>query len=131
VPLVRIADRPRIARVVTRVRHGVLTTVAGDGMPHSVLVNPFVVPNDGLVAVFSRGHAAKVRHLRHRAVASLALQEGTGYLSVAGPCRIVEEDHVLIELASHFEAKYERPPRSGGDQVAILIEPATMLGSLA
>jgi general stress protein 26 len=125
------ADWPRIERVVGRVRHGVLTTVAGDGTPHSVLVNPFAVPASGLVVVFSRAGAVKVRHLRARPVASIALQEGTGYLSVVGPCRLTGDDSTVLELVSYFEAKYERPPRGDSHRVAIVLEAATMLGALA
>lgn len=129
-PQVTPADWPRIEQVIGRVRHGVLTTVAADATPHSVLVNPFVLPACRLVVVFSRAGAAKVRHLRARPVASIALQEGTGYLSVSGPCRLSDEDSTLLELASHFEAKYGRPPRGHGARVAILLEATRMLGAL-
>jgi general stress protein 26 len=130
-PRVTPSDWPRIEQVIARVRHGVLTTVAEDGAPHSVLVNPFAVPASGLVVVFSRARAVKIRHLRTQPVASIALQEGTGYLSVAGPCHLASDQGTLLELASYFEAKYKRPPRGHGDRVAIVLKVATMLGALA
>lgn len=129
-PRVSDEDWPRIASVVTRVPHGVLATIGAADLPHGVLVNPFAWGAARMVVVFSRPLAAKVRHVRSRPSASVTLQEGTGYLTIAGAVRVEDDPAVLSELVGCFEAKYGRAPRTRTDRVALVLAPQVVLGAL-
>jgi PPOX class probable F420-dependent enzyme len=106
---------------------GTLTTLRGDGSPHSTIV--WVDVDDGKVSFNTASGRAKPRHLERDPRASLLVVDPNNtyrWVAISGPAEMTEEgaDEQIDKLAKKYLDKDEYPWRKPEEQrIKVLIEP--------
>ncbi len=106
---------------------GTVTTLRGDGSPHSTIV--WVDVEDGKVSFNTARGRAKPRHLEHDPRASLLMVDPNDpfkWVAVSGPAELTEEgaDQQIDKLAKKYLGKDKYPWRNPEEtRVKVLIEP--------
>ncbi|MHB8189370.1 MAG: pyridoxamine 5'-phosphate oxidase family protein [Ferrimicrobium sp.] len=112
------------------IARAVLTTVDGDGVPRSVLVNSFVRANRREVGVFSARESRKIAHLLHHPKLALCFVDGIRYCALTGDVRIEEDPDCLASAVFDFTRTYGRAPRARNDRVLITLAIAGVVDHL-
>ena len=107
-----------------------LTTLRRDGSPHVVPVGFTFEPGTRLARVITSGDSAKVRNADlPGAVAALCQVDGARWLTLSGPIRVDRDPAAVADAVARYAIRY-RQPRENPKRVALVMEVATILGSL-